>query len=157
MALKPDRFILETDVSLVCNDVIVKGQCLVYGTGSTAFASGAGVYTPGTAEYAANSSGRVAAGLSLAGFVNIDQTRQKRNFHKDEQVIGEKVPLLRKGWVITDQIATGLTILAGDTAYIGASGLLTNLSAGSVPKIGQFVTKKDADGYAKVQISLPSI
>lgn len=156
MALKPDRSIEMTDISLVCNDVIVKGAVLVYGTGAATSASGAGVYTPGAAEFAANSSGRVPAGLSLASFVNIDQTRQKRNFHKDEQIVGEKVPLLRRGWVITDQLAA-VTIAAGDTAYLGASGLLTNSSAGSAPKVGQFATKKDADGYAKVHVQLPQI
>ena len=156
MALKPDRSIESTEITLVCNDVIVKGAVLVYGTGTTTSASGAGVYTPGAAEFAASSSGRIPAGLSLANFVNIDQTRQKRNFHKDEQIVGEKVPLLRRGWVITDQIAA-VTIAAGDTAYLGASGLLTNSSAGSAPKVGQFATKKDADGYAKVHVHLPQV
>lgn len=156
MALKPDRSIESTEITLVCNDVIVKGAVLVYGTGTTTSASGAGVYTPGAAELVANSSGRIPAGLSLANFVNIDQTRQKRNFHKDEQIVGEKVPLLRRGWVITDQIAA-VTIAAGDTAYLGASGLLTNSSAGSAPKVGQFATKKDADGYAKVHVHLPQV
>lgn len=156
MALKPDRSIESTEITLVCNDVIVKGAVLVYGTGTTTSASGAGVYTPGAAEFAASSSGRIPAGLSLANFVNIDQTRQKRNFHKDEQIVGEKVPLVRRGWVITDQIAA-VTIAAGDTAYLGASGLLTNSSAGSAPKVGQFATKKDADGYAKVHVHLPQV
>ena len=156
MALKPDRSIESTEITLVCNDVIVKGAVLVYGTGTTTSASGAGVYTPGAAELVANSSGRIPAGLSLANFVNIDQTRQKRNFHKDEQIVGEKAPLLRRGWVITDQIAA-VTIAASDTAYLGASGLLTNSSAGSAPKVGQFATKKDADGYAKVHVHLPQV
>ena len=156
MALKPDRSIESTEITLVCNDVISKGAVLVYGTGTTTSASGAGVYTPGAAEFAASSSGRIPAGLSLANFVNIDQTRQKRNFHKDEQIVGEKVPLVRRGWVITDQIAA-VTIAAGDTAYLGASGLLTNSSAGSAPKVGQFATKKDADGYAKVHVHLPQV
>lgn len=156
MALKPDRSIEMTDISLVCNTVINKGAVLVYGTGATTSASGAGVYTPGAAELAATASGRIPVGVSLASFVDIDQTRQKRNFHKDEQIVGEKVPLLRRGWVITDQLAA-VTIAAGDTAYLGVSGVLTNSSAGSAPKVGQFATKKDADGYAKVHIQLPQL
>ena len=155
MALKPDRSILETDISLVCNTVISKGVALVYATGSTA-ASGAGVYTPGAAEKAAASSGRVPAGISLTSFVDIDQTRFHRNFHKDEQIIGEKVPLLRKGWVITDQLIPSLTILAGETAYVGASGLLTNV-ASTNPKVGQFAGGKDENGFVKVHINIPAV
>lgn len=155
MALKPDRAILETDISLVCNDVVSKGAVLVYSTGATS-SSGAGVYSPGAAEKAAASSGRIPAGISLASFVDIDQTRVHRNFHKDEQIIGEKAPLLRKGWVVTDQLISGLTILPGETAYLGASGLLTNV-ASTNPKVGQFATKKDADGFIKVHINIPSL
>jgi len=154
MALKPDRHILESDISLVCNDVHEKGVALVYGTA----ASGAGLYTPGVATLAANSSGKVAAGISLSNFVNIDQTRQKRNFQRDEQVIGEKAPLLKKGWVVTDRIAAGVSgsIDAGVTAYVGASGLLTP-TASTNPKIGQFAGKVDAEGFVKVYVDLPQI
>lgn len=155
MALKPDRSILETDISLVCNTVISKGAVLVYGTGASA-ASGAGVYTPGAAEKAVASSGRVPAGISLASFVDIDLTRFHKNFHKDEQIIGEKAPLLRKGWVITDQLVPSLTILAGETAYVGASGLLTNV-ASTNPKVGQFAGSKDSDGFVKVHINIPAV
>lgn len=158
MAIKPDRFISETDISYVCNDVVDKGIVLVYATGSTS-ASGAGISSPGAVEKASDPSGRIPAGLSLANFVNIDQTRQHRNYHKDEQIIGENVPLLKKGAVVTDQIMTGLTILPGQTAYLGVSGLLTNAtgSTGQNPKVGQFATKKDADNFVKVLVELPSI
>ncbi|MFN7829978.1 MAG: hypothetical protein ACK5NX_02135, partial [Armatimonadota bacterium] len=61
MALKPDRHILETDISLVCNDVHEKGAVLVYSTAG----SGTALYTPGVANVAANPSGKVPAGVSL--------------------------------------------------------------------------------------------
>lgn len=152
MALKPDRYILETDISLVCNDTHEKGTVLVYGTAS----SGTGIYTPGVASVAANASGKVVAGVSLAAFVNIDQTRQKRNFQRDEQVVGEKAPLLKKGWIVTDMIVSGQagSIDSGVTAYLGASGKLTTVST-NAPKVGQFANKVDAEGFVKVFIDLP--
>lgn len=156
MALKPDRNILETDISLVCNDVHEKGKVLVYG----AAASGAGVVEPGVCSLVSNPSGYKVAGLSLANFVNIDQTRYHRNFHKDEQVIGEKAPLLRKGYVVTDQIASGTSPTAGSKAYLTSNGQLTptvSATGGEVatPPVGEFATSKDENGYAKVYIELP--
>lgn len=156
MALKPDRNILETDISLVCNDVHEKGKVLVYGTA----ASGAGVVEPGVCSLVSNPSGYKVAGLSLANFVNIDQTRYHRNFHKDEQVIGEKAPLLRKGYVVTDQIASGTSPTAGSKAYLTSNGQLTptvSATGGEVatPPVGEFATSKDENGYAKVYIELP--
>ena len=158
MALKPDRNILETDISLVCNDVHSKGAVLVYGTA----ASGVGIETPGVASLVSNPSGYKVAGLSLANFVDIDQTRYHRNFHKDEQVIGEKAPLLRKGYVVTDMIvASPGTINAGANAYLSTDGKLTatvSATCGEVatPKVGTFASKKDENGYAKVYIELPN-
>ena len=158
MALKPDRNILETDISLVCNDVHSKGAVLVYGTS----ASGVGIETPGVASLVSNPSGYKVAGLSLANFVDIDQTRYHRNFHKDEQVIGEKAPLLRKGYVVTDMIvASPGTINAGANAYLSTDGKLTatvSATGGEVatPKVGTFASKKDENGYAKVYIELPN-
>jgi len=157
MAIKPDRLINETDISLVCNDVHEKGQVLVYGTA----ASGAGIVTAGVASLVTNPSGYKVAGLSLANFVNIDETRYHRNFHKDEQVIGEKVPLLRKGYIVTDQIASGAVPTPGAKAYLTTSGKLTptvSATGGEVatPKVGEFATSKDENGYAKVYIELPN-
>ena len=157
MALKPDRSILETDISLVCNDVHSKGAVLVYDTA----ASGIGIESPGEAALVSNPSGYKVAGLSLANFVDIDQTRYHRNYHKDEQVIGEKAPLLRKGYVVTDMIvASPGTITPGAKAYLSTDGKLTatvSATGGEVatPPVGTFATSKDENGYAKVHIDLP--
>ncbi len=96
--------------------------------------------------------------------VNIDQTRQHINFHKNEMQKGGKVTLLKKGWIVTNLIDPGVTIAKGDVAYVGPSGYLTNTNkaplynrqnrtAGMV--VGQFDSLKDEDGYAKVSINLP--
>lgn len=155
MALKSDRNVIDTDISLVCNTVVAKGLFVCYGTA----ASGVGNETPGVVSVAANPSGFKVAGLTLASFVDIDQTRQHRNFMKDEQVIGEKAPLLRKGYVVTNSLAN-CTPLPGQTAYLTASGTITNIvsaTGGEVatPVVGEFATSKDEDGYVKININLP--
>ena len=156
MALKPDRNVLETDISLVCNDVVEKGTVLVYGTA----ASGVGIYSPGVASVVSNPSGYKVAGVTLANFVNIDQTRYHRNWHKDEQVLGEKAPLIRKGFVVTNMIvASPGTINPGSKAYLSTDGTLTaTVSAtggeAATPLVGTFATSKDENGYAKVFINL---
>ena len=79
---------------------------------------------------------------------------------KDEQVIGEKAPLLRKGYVVTNSLAASITPLPGQPAYLTASGTITNTvsaTGGEVatPRVGEFATSKDEDGYVKININLP--
>lgn len=155
MALKSDRNVIDTDISLVCNTVVAKGLFVCYGTA----ASGVGNETPGVVSVASNPSGYKVAGLTLASFVDIDQTRQHRNFMKDEQVIGEKAPLLRKGYVVTNSLAS-CTPLPGQPAYLTVNGTITNTisaTGGEVatPRVGEFATSKDEDGYVKININLP--
>ena len=89
--------------------------------------------------------------------VSIDITRQHRNFHNDEQLLGEKLPLLTKGWVVTDKVASAATPAVGDTAYLTANGELTDAQTSGTPKVGQFLGAKDSDGYVKVFIDLPIV
>lgn len=158
MALKQDRLIVQTEINSICNDVSVKGQIPVYGTAG----SGSAVpdYKAGTVSIASNPSGFIPAGLLLANFVNIDTTRQHRNFHKDEQLIGEKAPLLTQGWVSTNQFVGTPTL--GQTAYLSSSGFVTptvHATGGTVatPKVGQFQSIVDEDGYIKLAVHLPVV
>jgi hypothetical protein len=103
--------------------------------------------------YAANQSGSRPLGVLLNDVVNLDLTRQHINWHKDEVQLGGKVTLLRQGQVTTDRLVAGVTPSAGVDAYLGASGLIGTSSTNSV-KIGQFLSGKDTDGYAKVSVNL---
>lgn len=157
MALKSDRNVLDTEISLTCNTVTAKGLVVCH----TTTASGVGNETPGIVSAVPNPSGFKVVGILLSSFVDIDQTRQHRNFMKDEQIIGEKAPILRKGYVVTNSLASNITVLAGQKAYLTASGTLTNIvsaTGGEVatPLVGEFSTKVDEDGYAKVTINLPA-
>lgn len=153
--LKPDRHIVDERVDCYCNEAIEPGLTLVFGTAG----SGTALDTRSRAQLVNNPSGYVPAGLNLTYVVDIDQTRQRRNFQKMEAVVGEMVPLLTKGWVVTNNFAGSPT--AGQTAYLSTSGTLTTTvsatgGTAATPKVGQFQNVKDADGYIKVYIDLPS-
>lgn len=153
MALKSDRVEAYTDISFFCNDSSAeRGGIVVHATG----VAGSGVAMDSTGAvvtYAATASGRVPVGLLLNDVVSLDLTRQHINWHRDEVQTGSKVTLLRQGQVTTNMIATGVTVGPGSGAYVGASGTLTTVSTNST-KVGTFLSAKDADGYAKVDINL---
>jgi hypothetical protein len=165
MALKGDRHELDTDISYFMNEVGNRGGVVVASTQGSGAAMDQSVQL---CTLDVPTSGAKALGILLNDMVNYDQTRQHINFYKDEVQKGSKVTILRKGWIVTDQIASGITITAGDTAYAEAKtgatatgqGRITNVAhaTGGVavtPKVGQFLSKADEDGYAKVAVNLP--
>ena len=157
MALKGDRYEIQTDISFFMNEVAERGGVVVInGTPSGAAMDAAN----NIVTYAANPSGKVPMGILLNDMVNIDLTRQHLNWYKNEVQKGGKVTVLRKGYVVTNKISTSGTPVAGDYAYLADSGLISTsaralvLDGGAQP-IGRFLTAKDTDGYAKVEINLP--
>jgi hypothetical protein len=154
MALKGDRNVQMTDISFFMNEAGARGGIVCFST----IGSGAALdQSAALLTYAAASSGSKPAGLLLNDNVSVDTTRQSVNRHKNEMLVGSKVTLLVKGWVLTDQIASGITIAAGDKAYLAAGGRVTNVNTGDIasPLVGRFLSKKDEDGFAKVDINLP--
>ena len=160
MALKGDRYELETDISWFMNETNERGGIA---TISTAGSGAALDQSAALVVYAPQASGAVPVGILLNDMVNIDQTRQHINFHKNEMQQGGKVTLLRKGWVVTNFIDPGDTITAGQAAFVGPSGYITNSQAapgggtahGAGGFIGRFDSLPDEDGYAKVSVNLP--
>lgn len=151
MSLRPDRFENVTDISYFMNVTATRGCIVVHDS------SGSGAAMDDSAAYVAVPTGQAPsttnpAGLLLNDVVNVDQTRQHLNWHKDETQLGGKVCLLRRGWVVTDSISG--TPTGGNTAYYNTTGLLTPTDAGSAPKVGRFLSKKDVDGFAKVEINI---
>lgn len=169
MALKGNRYLGDTDISFNMNEVAERGGVACIST------VGSGValdQSSALVTYVAGPSGKRPAGLLLNDMVNIDQTRQHINWHRDEMQKGGKVTLLRRGWVVTDMIDPGITPTANDLAYVGPSGYIRNTggfgttdNVGSISGtgaplhgalIGEFLSTKDEDGYAKVYVDLPS-
>jgi hypothetical protein len=153
MALKGDRHILYDDIRWFCADATERGVILVH---SGSGASGVSlddtlnlVTLPGTGSV----SGLVLAGFLLNDFVDIDETRFHMNNHKDEQRVGSKAHLLKKGWVFTNKLVSGNTPSAGLPAYLGASGNVSTTSTNAA-RVGTFKGRKDGDGYVLVEIDI---
>jgi hypothetical protein len=150
MALKGDRNELDTEVTYFMNETASRGAVVSVSTQGSGSAMDS---ASSVATVAAEASGSLPLGVLLNDVVNIDQTRQHLNWHKDEVQQGGKVTILTKGFVVTDQISG--TPTAGQVAYVADSGKISGSQDGTAPAIGRFLSKKDADGYAKVSINLP--
>lgn len=161
MALKPDRDVIQTDISYFVTAIagadasyMQRGGVVVSETGS---APGSGAAMDTTAQavtYATSASGRRAVGLLMNDVVNLDLSRTHLNQYKEEVQVGSKVCLLKQGYVVTNLIDGNVTGTMPADAYVKTSGYLTPISGAGLPLVGQFLTRADSDGYAKVQINL---
>ncbi len=150
MALKPDRVEHLTDISFYKSDAVAeRGAIAVHNTGGSGAAMDDALATvKAVAAYTDQP-----AGLLLNDVVNIDLSRQQYNAHKNEMQLGGKVTLLRRGTVVTDQISG--TPVIGEQAHFGLDGLLTTAGEKSTSdQIGRWLSVKDADGFAKVEINI---
>ena len=152
MALKGSRQELETSVRHFMDEVAERGGVAVISTAASGEAMDNSVQL---ATYSATGSGGVPVGILLNDMVNLDLTRTHINQHKDEVQQGNKVTLLKKGWITTDYIHAGVTPSAGDTCYVGPSGFLSSDQAEGNFPIGEFDTIKDEDGFAVVNVNIP--
>ena len=151
MALKGDRNVLETDISFFLNETAEKGQVLFHNTAG----SGAAMdNSSALAKLTAEASGSIPLGVVLNDVVDIDQTRQHINWHKDEVQKGGKVTIMTKGTVVTDQIS-GTAPTVGQVAYAADNGKISAVQDGTAIAIGRFLSVQDADSYAKVAVNLP--
>mgnify|MGYP001208189591 FL=1 len=154
MALKSDRNELQTDISFFMNETATRGGVVSMSTAGSGAAMDQGA---ALATYSATASGKVPLGILLNDMVNLDLTRQHINQHKDEVQKGGKVTILRKGYVVTNNIE-GTSPTAGAQAFPAHSGNLSItdiVGDGTVSAIGRFLSTEDEDGYAKVEINLP--
>ena len=109
-------------------------------------------------EYSASPSGKLPVGMLMSDTESIDLTKHYTNPYGAVSALGTKVSVQKQGTYTTNSIYPGLTIAAQQVAYLGPSGLLQNTKVNEVnnPYVGQFMSSKDADGYAKVTINLPA-
>lgn len=158
MALKADRNEARTDISFFMPNVAERGVIVVHntsGSGAAMDQSAASVVLPSSLN-TGSISGSLPAGLLLCDVVSIDLTRQHMNWYQDQVQVNGKVTLLREGYVVTNKVAGSPT--AGQTAFYDVNGNVTptdpSAGAGWAPKVGRFLSKKDNDGYAKVDINI---
>ena len=149
MALRPDRQEIVTDISFFMDETSERGiivSASTQGSGAAMDDSAAAVKVPTTRL-------DKPVGVLLNDVVNLDLTRQHINFAKDEMQQGGKVTLLRIGTVTTDQISGSITM--GEAAHFAIGGTLCSATASSQSiQVGRWLSKKDADGYAKVAINI---
>ena len=157
MALKADRNELDVVISFFMNETAEKGMVVCLSTVGSGAAMDQSLAL--VAKKDAHATTTFPVGILLNDVVDIDLTRQHINWHKDEVQKGGKVAILKKGYVVTDQIAGTPTI--GELAYVddaAANGLIaTDLASadGDRNVIGRFMSTLDEDGYAKVEVNLP--
>lgn len=159
MALKSDRHEEVTDISffytagtatrggVVCLDVLsASGAALDQGDNTVSYQQAADTDVP--------------VGILLNDVVDKDLTRTHLNQYKDEVQKGGKVTVMTRGWVVTNMV-TG-TPTPGSLAYASAatagyiSTSAANATASGNLAIGRWMSRKDADGYAKVFVNLPN-
>jgi hypothetical protein len=148
MALKSDRYELQTDISFFYDaGTATRGGVVVYDTAGSGAAMDQGV---NLVKYATTG---VPVGILLNDVVNKDLTRTHLNQNKNEVQKGGKVTVLRKGYVVTNNVTGSPS--AGATAYrcTLTAGNISAVASGNA--IGAFVSTKDEDGYAKVEVNLP--
>lgn len=150
MALRPDRLVNDgASVEYFMNEVAEPGIIVTHSTS----ASGAGLDDPNAVVKIPTGTGDGnPAGMLINKVVNKDLTQQHLNEHNGEQQIGGKVTVVTRGWLVTNMIKTGETPAAGEAAYFDADGELSATSGS--PQIGVWKGAKDADGYAKVAITV---
>ena len=156
MALKADRHELDVDISFFWNAAAAErgGVVVLDAVGSGAAMDQAGAKV----KYAVATNALIPVGILLNDVVNLDLTRQHINWHQDEVQKGGKVSILTKGYVVTNKISG--TPAAGEAAFVcddTAGNIATDaeITDGKKIIIGRFMSKKDEDDYAKVEINLP--
>lgn len=183
MALKPDRNEIDVDISYFWATGIGYGGergGWVSATGSTVASGAAMDQAANQVWYNLSATGLRPLGVLLNDVVNIDLTRQILNPFKSEVQVGDKVTLLKKGYVVTNRVVTtigpnSVTVVPGAPAFTGPSGFITSVASGTLHMntsandalsrsmlnsasgsyvIGKFLSRVDEDGYAKVYVDL---
>ncbi len=153
MALLADRKHVDSRIDFFMNETAERGGIVVFSTAGSGAAMDQGKQL---ATYAADPSGKVAIGILMNDMVNKDLTRTKLNPYLHEVQQNSKVTLWEKGEVVTNMIQPGITVAAGNTAWLHASGYVSNNRHLGGPRVGGFMSTKDENGYAKIGVNLPS-
>jgi hypothetical protein len=152
MGLKPLR--VETERSTIqyfLNETAERGLVVIYDTSSSGLGD---MDDAGHLVKKPTDSGGVPVGVLMNDVVDLDLTRQRLNWHKDEVNKNSKVDILMGGMVRTNML-TGANPIPGSGAYFTTNGYITMTAGGTNSQIGRFHSAKDADGYADVYVNLP--
>lgn len=149
MALKPDRIELPdgSRIKFFMNEVAERG-----GIVNLDSPGGEGMDDPGaTVSLPAGASGNP-AGVLMNDVVDLNLTRQHINWHKDEVQVGNKVDIIKRGYVRTNLLKSGDTPVAGDPAHYDTGGEFTTTATSD--QVGRFASGVDAEGYVEVEVNV---
>lgn len=153
MALKGDRVELDTLTTFYINETGDPGLLVCFLSGASGAALDSSSAVVGVAS---DSSGAKPAGILLNQVVNIDLSKFQLDGYKDQIQVGQKCTILRKGRVVTNNIRSGNSPAVGETAYFDDNGALTNTNSGfGSDPVGKWLSSKDSDGYATIDINIP--
>lgn len=153
MAILADRLHISSRLDFFMNEVAERGGIVSFSTAGSGAAMDQGKQL---CTYAASNSGKVPIGILMCDMVNKDLTRQKLNPYLHEVQQGSKVTIWQQGEVVTNFLQPGISVSAGDKAYLHASGYISNTAFLGGVRVGTFMSTKDENGYAKVAVNLPS-
>lgn len=153
MALLAHRKHVDSRIDFFMNETAERGGVVSFSTAGSGEANDQGGQL---ATYAASPSGKVPIGILMNDIVNLDLTRQHLNWYKDEVQKNSKVTIWEKGEVLTNMIQPGITVGAGDRAWLHASGYVANTGFLGGPVVGKFMSTKDENGFAKLEVNLPT-
>lgn len=162
MALRPDYQVYGEYIDFYMDTTCEKGEVLSISTAGSGSAMDHTLNVAAKFTTASPDSSQVASGAKPLGFVtfdvvNIDLTKYSLNHQKAEVQVGTKVHIIKNGWVVTNRLHPAASPTAGANAYLGVSGLVhtTGFGIGGSSLIGRFLSTKDGDGFAKVEINIP--
>lgn len=155
MALKPQRRIIHDNNAFFMNHTASRGGIVCVSTAGSGVAMD---QANAVVHYDGTPSGAVPVGLLMEDVVNKDLTDTSQNYARTEVQVGGKVTLTLRGEVTTDYLHSGITVSAGDSAFLHYDGRITNnqaaLGATLSPQVGKFLSTKDENGFAKVLVDL---
>lgn len=149
MALKPDRIELAdgSRIKYFMNEVAERGVIV-----NLDAPGGEGMDDPDATVSLPSGASGAPAGVLMNDVVNLNLTRQHLNHHVDEVQIGNKVDILKRGFVRTNMVADGDTPGAGDAAHYTTDGEFTTTTTSD--RVGTFVSELDAEGYVEVEVNV---
>ena len=132
-----------TDITYFCNTPTQRGRIMV----SIEQDDDLGCSVCGPPTYPGEGN---PVGLIINDVVDIDLCHQSLNYYRDDVQVGGKVTLMKTGQVMVGDFEGFPNI--GDPAYYTTKGVITTSPVS--PMIGRFSSKKDKEGFAKLEIDI---